>query len=220
MSTEFMDRTNELLAGAKALYPNNEPGHDFSHITRVLSACQLLSKNQNVNCAVLYAAAILHDVVSVPKNSAERKKASELSAAKAEEILKKYNYSDSEVAQIATAIKEHSFSAGHQPTSLESALLQDADRLDALGAIGIMRTVSVGAQYGTRYYSETEPLPLSRELDDKTYTIDHFYRKLFKLPALMNTTAGRSEADRRVAFMRVFLEQLESEIAAPNLLVP
>lgn len=116
------------------------------------------------------------------------------------------------MVHVQTAIREHSFSAGLKPTTIESQILQDADRLDALGAIGVMRVVSCGMKMASRYYSATEPLPSARPLDDRSFVVDHFYVKLFKLAETMNTEEGRQEAQKRIAFMKEFLGQLQTEI--------
>ncbi|MBX9766257.1 MAG: hydrolase, partial [Bdellovibrionales bacterium] len=103
------------------------------------------------------------------------------------------------------------FSAGLKPTSPESEVMQDADRLDALGAIGIMRTVSCGVRMSASYYNQEEPIARGRPLDDKRFTIDHFFVKLLKLADAMNTKYGKEEARRRVEFMHQFLRQFETE---------
>lgn len=95
--------------------------------------------------------------------------------------------------------------------------MQDADRLDALGAVGIFRTASCGVTMGASYYHPEDPFAENRELDDKSYTIDHFYRKLLKLPDQMNTAAARAEAHRRAEFMRQFLAEFKQEISSESL---
>ncbi len=188
-----------------------DPSHDVHHLDRVVRSCRWLAP-EKCNMRVLLAAALLHDIVNVPKNHPERAQASRMAAQRAGDYLSSLNFSVVEIEHVQAVIREHSFSAGLKPTSVESEVLQDADRLDALGAIGIMRTVSCGMKMGSRYYSATEPLPESRPLDDRTYTIDHFYVKLFRLVETMNTPKGKQEALRRMDFMREFLNQLQSEV--------
>ncbi len=90
--------------------------------------------------------------------------------------------------------------------------MQDADRLDALGAIGVARCIAVGAALGRPIYLAQDPFCTAREPDDAGASIDHFYTKLLKLAGTMQTAAGRREAERRSEFMRSFLDQLRSEI--------
>ena len=91
-------------------------------------------------------------------------------------------------------------------------MVQDADRMDALGAIGVARCFSVGGQFGLPLFNPDDPFCERREPDESAWTIDHFYTKLFRLPDTMQTDAGREEAQRRVAVMHGYLEQLRQEI--------
>lgn len=208
-----MQRVLALLDKTKKFYDNGDPSHDFLHIRRVMKTCERLAREENASVEIVLAAAILHDVVNVPKNHPDRTRASEMAAAKARELLSATGFSEKEIVRITAAVKEHSYSAAHKPSSIESAILQDADKLDALGAIGIMRTVTCGSKIGSNYYNDDEPLAKTRELNDKSHTLDHFYVKLFKLPELMNTPSARLEADKRVQFMHNFIAQFESEIS-------
>jgi uncharacterized protein len=94
--------------------------------------------------------------------------------------------------------------------------LQDADRLEALGSIGIMRTYSTGVRMGTRYFSPEDPWGHNRTLDDSAFSLDHFFIKLLRLPDTMNTAAGREEARLRIKPMEAFLASLERELGVPR----
>lgn len=201
-----------LLELAKSKYINGDPGHDYAHILRVKRICEEIGKSEKANLETLIPAAILHDIVNLPKDSPDRINASQMSANESKFILEQADFKEPEITIIRDIITEHSYSLGKKPSSLESAVLQDADKLDAIGAIGIMRAVTCGCRLGASYYDLSEPFPKSRDLDDKVFTIDHFYTKLFKLADKMNTNAGKIEAKRRLAFMNAFLDQLVSEI--------
>lgn len=205
-------RFEKLKDFVRSTYDNGDASHDFAHIERVLSSCRRLAEIEGANLQVLLPAALLHDIMNVPKNHPDRKLASEMAAKQARSVLERFGYSESECAFIGQVILEHSFSRGLKPTSLESACLQDADRLDAIGAIGVMRTTTCGAKMGASYYNELEPIARSRGLDDRRYTLDHFEVKLFKLADAMNTGFGKAEGQRRARFMRMFVEQLLSEL--------
>lgn len=206
-------RLNQLILLAKPIYANcDDPTHDYGHITRVMRLCRQFAQAETCNLDILLCSALLHDIVNVPKNSAQRSEASQLAANKAAKLMQQVGYKQNEIKSCQNIIFEHSFSLGAKASSIESALLQDADKIDALGAIGIMRTVSCGVKMGTSYYQLDDPMAITRELDDKTFTLDHFYKKLFLLPKLMNTSAGKKEANRRVSFMQIFVDQLKSEI--------
>jgi uncharacterized protein len=194
---------------------NGDPGHDFAHICRVVENCRDIGTVLGAEMAILLPAAYLHDIINIPKNHPDRIKASRLAADEAKKILSNLGYEGHEIAQIQAVIVEHSHSLGCAPSSLESEILQDADRLDALGAVGIMRTVTCGARMGTKYYNLSDPWAADRSLDDKAYTVDHFFIKLLKMADNFNTHPGREEARRRTQFMRHFLHQLGNEIGVP-----
>jgi len=206
------NRTDRLSDLVKGKYNNGDPGHDYAHIMRVVGVCNKIGGKLEVDLEILIPAAMLHDLVNLPKDHPERNQASQKAAQEAEEILKGLEYSEKEINQIKMVITEHSYSLGKKPSCIESAVLQDADRLDALGAIGIMRTVTCGCRLGADYYDVGDPFGKNRELNDKQFTIDHFFTKLFKLVNTFNTDEAKSEAQERVQFMKSFLNQLESEI--------
>jgi len=165
------------------------------------------------------AAALLHDCVPVAKNSPLRKESSRLASEKAFEILSNQKTSKGDrawsrdwVAEITDAILDHSFSAGRTPRSLLGECLQDADRLEALGAIGLYRTIATGVSMGASLFHATDPWAERRELDDRSYSIDHFFTKLLKLPATFRTTSGQKEAQDRAGYLQCFVEQLKKEI--------
>lgn len=208
-----MERIQQLISLVKPFYSQtSDPAHDWPHIGRVAATAKLLARDENVQLECLLAAVYCHDLVNLPKDHPERKNASTMTADKAEFFLKKVGFDRHEITLIKDAIIEHSFSKGLKPSSLESAILQDADRLDALGAIGILRCASVNTQMKSRFYDLQDPLASDRELNDKEFMLDHYYVKLFKLPDLMNTEAGKIEGIRRVKYMKEFLQTLMSEI--------
>ncbi|HYF65305.1 MAG TPA: HD domain-containing protein [Herpetosiphonaceae bacterium] len=186
--------------------------HDSGHIGRVVAAARSLALAEGAEPAVVLPAAWLHDCVSVPKDSPLRAQASRLAAEAATAFLAEIGYPAEHLAPIAHAIEAHSFSANLAPATLEARVVQDADRLDALGAVGIARCLMLSGALGRRLYDPAEPFPRGRALDDTLNTIDHFYCKLLGLAERMQTAAGRAEAERRTAAMRAFLDQLESEL--------
>lgn len=203
----------ELLAEARAAL-GDDPGHDLHHALRVARWTLRLGEGA-LSPRLALAAALLHDVVNLPKDSAERAQASERSAAVARETLPRHGFSAEEVELVAEAIRDHSFSRGATPRSLLGRALQDADRLEALGALGLMRCISTGARMGARYFHPDDVWAKARPLDDERYSVDHFFAKLLALPASMTTEAGRREAERRAEFLRVFLRALASELEEP-----
>jgi len=190
---------------------SSDPGHDYAHALRV-ALCALEIAGGVIEPRAVIAAALLHDIVNPPKNSPLRKRASELSAEKAKALLPTYGFDTLGVEKIAAAIRDHSYSRGAIPESLLGQILQDADRLEALGAVGIMRCVATGVQMGGELFHSTDPWARDRELDEKKFAVDHFFTKLFKLPHSMQTKKGRDEALRRVEVMQRFLDDLGQEL--------
>ncbi|MAQ17154.1 MAG: phosphohydrolase [Sandaracinus sp.] len=188
-----------------------DPGHDLDHALRVALWTVRLAPEVDRREAV--AAALLHDVVNLPKNHPERASAGERSAALARELLPPLGFGAQATERVAAAIRDHGYSRGVVPESPLGRALQDADRLEALGALGLCRTLSTGARMGARYFHPQDPWAQDRELDDRAFTVDHFFTKLLRLAPTLQTEAGRAEAHRRAAFMERFLDQLREEIA-------
>lgn len=195
---------------------NFDSAHDITHTERVVSNALLLAEQEKCDREVVIAASWLHDCVIVTKDHPDRKKASTLAAEKATIYLKSIHFHREKISEVAHAIESHSFSAGIQPKTTEAKIVQDADRLDALGAIGIARCFMVGGQMNRSLCHPEDPFCLHRDPDDKKWTADHFYAKLFKLPELMNLESAKTEAIRRVNFMRQFLERMDQEINPPK----
>lgn len=189
-----------------------DAAHDLSHVKRVVKNCFYLTDIENANPIVTVASAWLHDCVAVAKDSPLRSQGSRLAAAAATVFLSEISYPEELLPEVYHAIEAHSFTADIPPRSLEAQVVQDADRLDSLGAIGIARCLLVGGHLNRPLFDFTDPFCDSREPDDSLYTIDHFYSKLFKLPDTMQTQAGRDEARRRAALMQEYLDNLRSEI--------
>jgi uncharacterized protein len=192
---------------------DNDSAHDFEHVMRVYKNAQKICILENANEKLVLSAALLHDIVSYPKSDKRSKLSSIQSAKKSEQILKKYNFSKEEIGIISDAIRDHSFSQNTTPRTLEGKILQDADRLDALGAIGIARVFATGGSLKRPFYNIDDPFCKTRTPDDKTWTVDHFFQKLLKLESLMNTKSGKIEAKKRTSTLKEFLKQLKQEIS-------
>jgi len=190
----------------------SDPAHDISHVKRVVQNTLRLTAAENGNLAVTVPAAWLHDCVSVAKNSPLRRQTSMLAAQDAVRFLESIDYPSDLLAPIYHAIEAHSFSANIATESLEARIVQDADRLEAVGAVGIARCFLTGGSLGTALYEPSDPFADNRKPDDHRYTLDHFYCKLLGLAETMKTAAGKAEAIKRTDYMRAFLQQLGSEI--------
>lgn len=189
-----------------------DPSHDLLHVRRVVKTAKELARQEGAQLEVVVPAAYLHDVVYVSKADPRRAQASRLSAIEARAVLAEAAYPEVHWDATCHAIEAHSFSAGVETRSLEAKVVQDADRLDALGAIGIARALAFSGLALRPIYADHDPFAEQRALDDSTNTLDHFFIKLFKLPERMHTASARSEAQRRCRIMRDFVEELRSEL--------
>lgn len=198
--------------GFASLATAADAAHDLSHIKRVLKNTLYLSDLEKTNSWITVPAACLHDCVAVAKDSSLRAQSSRLAAEAATDFLATISFPNELLDDVYHAIEAHSYSADIQPRTTEARVVQDADRLDSLGAIGIARCLLVGGRLDRPLCAIDDPFCDERAPDDGKYTLDHFYAKLLKLPATMQTEAGRSEAERRAAIMRDYLDQLRAEI--------
>lgn len=204
-----VDRIRAISKAASAV----DSAHDFSHSQRVLTNALRIAESEGGDHEVLIAAAYLHDIANLPKNHPESRMSSEHSAKRASEILRELGFDEQKLPLVQDAILCHSYSRGLNPTTLEGRIFQDADRLDALGAIGIARTFAVGGATQRPMLAEQDPfLKHGRVPNDRDNTLDHFWVKLFTLEAKMQTATGRTLARQRVERMQKFIADLEDEV--------
>ena len=202
---------SRLLA---ALGPQGDDGsHDRSHLFRVAgNAMRIAGVESGCDRAVLTAAIILHDCVAVEKDSPLRSQASRLAANRARTILSSLGWEEGAIGRTAHAIEAHSFSADIPPETLEARIVQDADRLDAIGAIGVARCFYVAGRMGSGLYDPEDPAATDRPLNDRAFALDHFGAKLFQVAGNFQTQAGQELADARNRTMRAFVHALLNEI--------
>jgi uncharacterized protein len=187
--------------------------HDLGHLDRVWANAQELALEVGgADLEVLLPAAYFHDAVNLPKNHPDRARASQASADWATAYLSDSDFPAAKIPAVAHAIAAHSFSAAIPPNTLEAEILQDADRLEALGAIGIARMFHVGGAMGGLLFNAEDPMALHRPLDDKRFSLDHLEVKLFPIAETMRTAPGREMALSRVEWMRSFRSRLLREL--------
>lgn len=205
-----LERIREL---AQKISNTGDPSHDFEHIQRVVRWATWLGRRVGADLEIVEAAAYLHDRIQVPKNHPDRALASALSAETAESELRDFGFPPHKIPGVLTAIREHSFSAGLKASTLESSVVQDADRLDAIGAVGVARAFVCGTRLGSSFYEPADPCAEKRTLNDRQYVLDHFPAKLLKLEAMLNTEPARAEARRRARFMDQYLAEFRRELS-------
>ena len=205
---------SQIEAYARERTSGHDPAHDDAHVARVVHTARAIAAGEPAADAfIVEAAAWLHDIVQLPKGSGPPGEAARRSADEAATFLSTLSIEPHVIAAICSAIRTHSFSGGLQPESIEAAIVQDADRIDALGAIGLARLWVTAAVLDSDLYAVEDPAAESRPLNDRAYGLDHIEAKLLKLPDTMNTATGREIARRRAEFVRAYRTQFLAELS-------
>jgi uncharacterized protein len=209
--------TDRMEQAFLKLSADNDASHDLHHSRRVKALALTIAEQEAAgNPDHLIAAAYLHDIVNLPKNSPLRARASTLSAEAAAPILRENGFGETDVEAIQHIIIAHSFSANIPPATPDACILQDADRIDSLGAIGIARTFFIAGKLDTALFDGGDPFAGARELNDRRFAVDHFAVKLLRLSETMQTESGRGIARQRTDAMWPFLHALGGELGYPS----
>ncbi len=196
---------------------DQDGGHDLAHLERVLINASNIANGEwdhgfPTDWETIAAAVLFHDAVNLKKNHPERHLASTKSAELAVQELKGL-IDDGKLDEVFGAIRDHSYSSGFTPQTLAAKIVCDADRLEAIGALGIARTFYVSGMLNRSIVSMDDPFAQDgRELDDAEYGVDHFYKKLLHVKDTMHTITGKEIAAQRHEYLVGFLEQLANEI--------
>ncbi len=209
----IIDKTEAYV---KATLRDAEGGHDWWHIHRVRNIALRIAKEESADLFIIELGALLHDIADAKFHGGNE----EIGPQKARQFLKSIEVPEETVEHIDGIIRNISFKNSFDETSfssLELSILQDADRLDAIGAIGIARAFSYGGLKGRAFYDPDIP-PLSSQTKDQyksnqAPTINHFYEKLLRLKDMMHTQTAKNLAEERHQYMEHYLEQFYSEWA-------
>ena len=189
-----------------------EEGHRFDHIDRVVQLARKIAIAEQADLKIVIPAAYLHDCFPVSKKDPRRKQASTLSAQCAKEFLEDIAYPKEYIDPIMHAIAAHSYSSGIKAQTLEAKVVQDADRLDALGAIGIARVFALGGQFNSSLYHPKDPFCREGKYQDDCYILDHFYTKLLKIKDMLHTKEAQKIGAVRHQQMLTFIKELGENI--------
>lgn len=204
----------QLIAQIKPKFENESTGHDWFHIERVWKNAKLIAKSEGGDALIIELGALLHDIadhkfVDDATNEGDKRIQQLLASLKVEQKI---------INAVKDVVKKCSFKGGHNDfiaDSIESQIVQDADRLDAIGAIGIARTFAYGGKFGNEIYNPAiEPVKFESARhykNSRTHTINHFYEKLLLLKDQLNTKTARALALERHEFMKQFLNQFYDE---------
>lgn len=199
------------------LFKRDSSGHDISHLIRTMNTALYLQEKEGGDRIIIGIAAFLHDVHRIMQNESGKFVSPKDSLEKVKEILSHIDLTDEQVNKICYAIEQHEEYNwnGTNVDDINTLILQDADNLDAIGAIGIGRTFSYGGSHNVIMYDDKVPLnqndDYSESNGDDESTIHHFYHKLFKLGDNMNTTTAKNLANRRIEFMKTFVKEFLDE---------
>jgi uncharacterized protein len=193
---------------------DDDAAHDISHFRRVWATAQRLSVEENIDERVMLAACYFHDIVSQAKNHPQRSRSSALAAEKTVSILREDfpDFPEDLYPAVAHAIEAHSHSANITPQTREAKIVQDADRLESLGAIGLARVFSVAGRLNVSLFDAEDPFADSRALNDQRYALDHFQNKLLRLPATMQTEQGKALAEHNARYLVQFMAKMSAEL--------
>lgn len=215
MTSTVLNHWQPRLMALAAAACGADGAHDANHLNRVWRNAQaLLPGYPEADPLVVMAACFLHDLVNLPKNHPQRQRASRQSAQLAKTELAALGFPPECIGAVAHAIETHSFSAALPPHTIEAKIVQDADRLDALGAVGLARLLYIAGSMGSALAHPDDPLAERRERDDRAYALDHIEAKLARLPGMMQTGAGRALGQQRLAQLTEFRAAFASEWAA------
>lgn len=206
------DTWSALHAEARARAEGREPAHDFFHVERVVANACTIGASEGADIAIVATAALLHELFSYPKGHPDSSKSGDVCATHARTLLESHRLEAPFVDAVTSAIADHAFSKGAVPDALTAQILQDADRLDAIGAIGLARMWATCADMKRPFYDPGDPFCDHRAPDDKVWGLDHVYKKLLRIPERLHTDAARRMAEARVVRMKTYLEGLRDEI--------
>jgi uncharacterized protein len=187
--------------------------HGWEHVYRVYHLALRIAEQEHADCLIVGMAALLHDLGRTTRDPSRPHE--ERSAILATELLARYHLPTSAERAILHAILAHSYRRGITPATLEARVLYDADRLDSLGASGLMRwamTLRSKKWSEWKSYHPDDPFAAQRSPDEQHYLLDRFFTKLLTLPGVITTSTGRAMAEQRVAFLHLFLQELQQEL--------
>jgi len=208
MKEEFFEKLKEKILP----YYDKVGGHEIHHTERVYNVAVTIAKDEGADLDVIRAAALLHDIARLKESKKEIEDHADEGSKMAEEILSKSTFPKEKIKDVVYTIKVHRNSHKINPTTKEAKILQDADRLDCLGAIIVGRVFSFDGQYGVPIYDPKIPPKENYTPYGDSSGINHFYEKVFKLkPETFHTKKAKELAKKRYEFAKEFVEEFIKE---------
>lgn len=211
ISNDQLENWENLFIKEVSKHESDDGSHDLGHFKRVWKMAKSFASEDD-DLLVILAASYFHDIVNYPKNSPLRSKSSSHAAEKAAEILTRLDFPSEKIENVKHCIEAHSFSANIETKTSEAKIVQDADRMETLGAIGLARVFYVSGRMGSKLFHGEDPFAENRERDDRAFALDHFETKILKLPKTMKTIKGKEEAIKRTKIILDFLNEIKYEL--------
>lgn len=202
-----------LISIAKEKMSKDDPSHDINHALRVLTISEKIATAEKADFDIVVPSAVFHDIISYPKNHHKRLHSSKESAEFAKRILKNIkSFPKDKIGKVYESINLCSFTKGLKPNFLEGKILQDADSLEATGAVSIMRTFSSAGMMNKTFYDVSDPFCKKRKPDDSKYALDLFFTRLLVVQSRLHTKTAKNIAKKRAKFLKAFLKELKVEL--------
>lgn len=195
--SKILQKTQEYI---EEVFLNEATGHDYYHIERVVVNAKKILETESADCFIVELAAWLHDLGDHKLHGGVDKSEELITA-----FLSSLSVDKQMIVRVVEIVSQVSFSKGNKPTSIEAEIVQDADRLDAMGAIGIARCFAYGGSRNRILFSP-------RSSEQSNSSVQHFYDKLFKLKDLMNTRSAKTIAQKRHQFMKEYIAEFYNEV--------
>jgi uncharacterized protein len=204
---------NKLINILESKIFKKDPSHDINHTLRVLVLAEKMGKKEKADMDIVIPAAIFHDIINYPKNHIKRLNSSEESAKLAKKVLENIDsFPKNKINKVYESIRLCSFTKNIRPSFLEAKILQDADGIEAMGAISIMRTFSSAGILNRSFYNNADPFCKKRIPEDDKYAIDLFFTRLLIVKDRLHTKTAKKMARERFNFLKKFLKELSFEL--------
>ncbi|PIJ48531.1 phosphohydrolase [Erwinia sp. OLTSP20] len=195
-------------------WQKEDKAHDVAHLRRVWQTARQIMRTVKADELVVLTGCYFHDLVNLPKNHPQRHLASTFAADQTRQLLRKHftDFPAEKIEAVVHCVQAHSFSARISAETIEAKIVQDADRLESLGAIGLARTFYVSGALGRALFDPDDPFAAERPLDDLEWALDHFQAKLLRLPLTMQTDEGKRMATFSARFLVTYMAKLSAEL--------
>lgn len=206
-----MEALAEYMTIAKK-HASTDPAHDYLHVVRVYQNARKILVQEQADSDIVLVGALLHELFNYPKDHPLSHRSGDVAADMAFDVLAETSFPVEKRERVCDIIRNHAFSKGVIPDTIEGKILQDADRLDAIGAIGLARCFATSGSLRRPLYSPEDAFCQNRSPEGQTFAVDHVFEKLLRIPQTLHTTTARALAEPRMNFISAYLHELREEL--------